>query len=60
MFPSESVMCHILGVLLSHCIRSLDQKYGLNIPPYPGCEQIVELEPHADSVYHVKCMLPRH
>jgi len=30
--------------------RSLDQKYGLNIPLYPGFEQIVELESHVKSV----------
>jgi len=31
--------------------KSLDQKYGLNIPPYPGFEQIVELGLHTKSGY---------
>jgi NAD(P)H-hydrate epimerase len=29
--------------------KALDQKYGLNIPLYPGFEQIVELDSHTES-----------
>jgi hypothetical protein len=25
--------------------RAMEEKFGLNLPPYPGYDQIVELEP---------------
>jgi hypothetical protein len=31
------------GFVNAKCCRALEEKYQLNLPEYPGCEQIVEL-----------------
>ena len=35
--------------VLTSCVRSLEEKFGLNLPQYPGLSQIVELPQQQDG-----------